>query len=58
MEINSDLATCNMAKGLVHLMNREFLDAIAEGRRAVERLPNNDEAATCLGLYSAGIRPL
>ena len=65
MEINCDLATCNMAKGLVHLMNREYLDAITNGRRAVELRPNSDDAATCLaiilqvsGLYKEALMEL
>jgi tetratricopeptide (TPR) repeat protein len=49
-ELDDELAACNMVLGIVHLVNRDFRDAISEGKRAVERWPNNAEAATYLGL--------
>jgi TolB-like protein len=49
-ELDDELAACNMALGIVHLVNRNFIDAISEGKRAVERWPNSAEAATYLAL--------
>jgi len=49
-ELDDELAACNMVLGIVHLGNRDYRDAISEGKRAVERWPNSAEAATYLGL--------
>ena len=64
-EIDDELAYCNMALALTHLYNREFIDAMSEAKRAVERLPNSSDAATCLaqsliadGRYEEALREI
>ena len=47
-DIDDKLPYCNMVMSLGHLGNRRFNEAISEAKRAVERWPNNSEAATCL----------
>lgn len=49
-ELDENLPVCNMALSIVHLVNGQWLDAVSEGKRAVELLPNSAEAATYFAL--------
>jgi len=49
-QLDDGLAACNMAMGLTHLVNREFLDALREERTAVKRWPNSADAAAFLAI--------
>jgi adenylate cyclase len=63
--LDDELAFCNMVLGVVYLSNRVYDKAISEGKRAVERWPNDPEAATylawtllCVGRYEEALREL
>ena len=49
-QLDDGLAACNMAMGLTHLINYEFLDALREERTAVKRWPNSADAAAFLAI--------
>ena len=47
-ELDDELASCDMVMGHVHLIDREFIDALSKGKHATERWPNSAMAATFL----------
>ena len=49
-ELDDELGTCDMILGAIYLVNRDYIAAVAAGKRAVERRPNCAEAATYLAI--------
>jgi adenylate cyclase len=49
-QLDKGLAACNMAMGLTHLVNNDFLEAIREEQMAVERWPSSADAAAFLAI--------
>lgn len=65
IELDDEFATCDMVMGQVHLVSREYTDALIRGKRAVESLPNSSIAAAglastlrILGRYDEAIREI
>ena len=48
--LDEGLAACNMARGLTYLFSFDYINALREERRAVERWPNSAPAAVFLAL--------